>query len=73
MNQNITDWGNNLQKRMPEGVQLFADGRQMLPYKIYAIPRAIIIDKDFKVSTMNGPLPSNPGLQSYLDGLLKGK
>jgi hypothetical protein len=42
-----------------------------MPYKIYAIPRAIIIDKNFKVLMMNAPMPSNPNLKGYLDALLK--
>jgi len=71
VNERTAEWEKELQNRNLEGIQLFADSRQMLPYKIYAIPRTIIIDKDFKILMMNGPMPSSPVLQSYLDGLLK--
>ena len=71
VNESIADWEKELQKRNLEGIPLFADSHQMLPYKIIEITRAIIIDKDFKLLMMKGPMPSSPGLQSYLNGLLK--
>ena len=71
IDERTADWEKELQKRNLGGIQLLANSRQMLPYKIYAIPRAIIIDKNFKVLMMNGPMPSNPRLKDYLDGLLR--
>lgn len=73
VNERVDDWKKDIQKRNQQGIQLFADRNQMLPYKIYSIPRTIIVDKDFKVLMMNGPTPSNPGLKAYLNALLERK
>lgn len=39
-------------------------------YSVYVYPTTIIIDKNFKVSTLHGPLPSSPQTQKMLDELL---
>ena len=63
-------WKNHLKKINAAGEQLFADVIEMKPYKILSIPRTVVIDKDFKVVMLSGPLPSNPGLKDYLDKML---
>lgn len=71
LNEHSSDWKQSIQRRQAEGIQLITNHEQIMPYKIYAIPRAIIIDKNFKVLMMNAPMPSNPNLKGYLDALLK--
>jgi thiol-disulfide isomerase/thioredoxin len=71
IDQNVTSWQKCLAQRKPHGLQLLTDLTQIKPYKITGIPRAIIIDKDFKVLMMDGPTPSSPGLSSFLDAILK--
>ena len=75
-NAKIADWKQFLQKNSPQGVQLFIDPNhphQLDPYNIVTIPRTIVIDKDFKVLSLNGPTPSNPTITKYLDGILERK
>ncbi|MFC0516296.1 TlpA family protein disulfide reductase [Mucilaginibacter angelicae] len=64
-------WKDHLKKNNATGMQLFADVIELKAYKILSIPRVVIINKDFRVAMLYGPVPSNPGLKDYLDGLLK--
>ncbi|WP_198170116.1 TlpA family protein disulfide reductase [Mucilaginibacter arboris] len=72
VNDNRIEWKENLKKRNSQGLQLFAEQSQMLPYKILSLPRTIIIDKDFKIIKMSGPLPSYPATEKYIESLLTG-
>ncbi|HEX8023314.1 TlpA disulfide reductase family protein [Mucilaginibacter sp.] len=64
-------WKDYLKRTNAKGVQLFADIIALKPYKVLSVPRTVVIDKNFKVVMLYGPLPSNPGLKDYLDTLLK--
>jgi thiol-disulfide isomerase/thioredoxin len=44
---------------------------QILDYNLAAIPRVIIIDKDFKLAAIHGPLPSSKESSVLLDKLLQ--
>lgn len=70
VNDNINTWKENLKKRNPTGIQLFAEQSQIMAYKILSLPRTIIIGKDFKIINMYGSLPSSPETEKYVESLL---
>jgi len=71
VNDDLKKWQQNVLKQNRQGIQLFADRDQMIPYKIITIPRTIIIDKDFKIVKMVGPELSSPQMSDYIIALLK--
>jgi hypothetical protein len=44
---------------------------QISNYNLSAIPRVIIIDKDFKLAAIHGPLPSSKETSALLEKLTK--
>ncbi len=64
-------WQKNMSKRNAQGLQWIIDRAKLQPYNIIGIPRTILIDKDFHIVEMNGPLPSSKTLMNTLNGLLK--
>lgn len=67
----IEAWKKNVADRHADGYQWHADPNVLTPYAISAIPRMILIDKDFRVVNMSAPLPSQPGAVAAIDALLK--
>jgi thiol-disulfide isomerase/thioredoxin len=63
-------WLKNLADRKPGGRQWLIDRASMPDYEIEAIPRCILIDKDFKVVDLNAPRPSHNAITNLLDRLL---
>ncbi|MEO9209961.1 MAG: TlpA disulfide reductase family protein [Ginsengibacter sp.] len=64
-------WKTNLVNRKAQGIQGIIDRVKLMEYRVINIPRVIIIDKDFKIASMNGPVPSNNNTVSLLDSLLQ--
>lgn len=64
-------WKASVQKRNAQGQQWLIDRAKLQAYNIISIPRTIIVDKNFKIVDMSGPLPSAKTLPAKLDGLLK--
>jgi thiol-disulfide isomerase/thioredoxin len=59
IDENKELWKNFLQKRKPNGLQLISSRGALKDYNVLGIPRTIIIDRNFVVAAMNGPLPSS--------------
>lgn len=70
IDENKLLWKKKLIDKNGTGVQGIIDRAKLKEYRIINIPRVIIINKDFKVVSMNGPLPSNNNTASLLDSLL---
>ena len=64
-------WKKNIEKRNAQGIQGIIDRSKLEEYAIVTIPKVIIINKDFKLVTMNGPWPSDRSAVKLLDDLLK--
>jgi thiol-disulfide isomerase/thioredoxin len=63
-------WLKNLEKRNPGGIQWHIDRAKLSDYEVAAIPRYILIDKDFKVAEMMAPRASDPKIEENLNRLL---
>ena len=63
-------WRKNLNARKAVGNQWHINRSDLEAYNIVGIPRSLVIDRDFRVVEMNGPLPSSAQLQSALVNLV---
>lgn len=63
-------WLNNLQKRLPGGIQWRTLRTNLTEYGIVSIPRYIIIDKNFRINNLNAEAPSSPQTVKVLDALI---
>lgn len=63
-------WLDNLQKRLPGGIQWRTIRANLPEYGIVSIPRYIIIDKNFRVSNLNAEAPSSSQTVKVLDNLI---
>ncbi|HVZ25642.1 MAG TPA: TlpA disulfide reductase family protein, partial [Sediminibacterium sp.] len=52
-------WKNNLLQRNADGLQWVIDRNSLQAYHIIGVPRILLIDRNFHVADMNGPLPSS--------------
>ncbi len=59
IDRNVTDWLDYLNKKQLAGLQYITDLSTLKPYHVSEIPRTIVIDKNFKIYAMRGPMPSN--------------
>jgi thiol-disulfide isomerase/thioredoxin len=64
-------WKNHLKGSNASGIQGIIDRNKLTDYKVATIPKIIVINKSFKVVTMNGSLPSDSRTMKLLDDLLK--
>jgi thiol-disulfide isomerase/thioredoxin len=64
-------WVKHLKKRNYQGMQLIVDRAQLDFYHVSEIPRAIIIDKEFKIAAMRAPKPSDNETKQVIDSLLR--
>ncbi len=64
-------WQQNVAKRNANGIQWLISRNKLLDYNVVTIPRTIIIDKDFKVSNLNAPVPSAKETEKMIEELLK--
>lgn len=65
-----TKWANDIAKRAAAGNQWIINRNSIKEYRIDAIPRAIIINKDFKIAEMVARMPSDEGLKKQFAKLL---
>jgi hypothetical protein len=63
-------WKKNVAARKADGIQWLVSRNKLLDYNVVGIPRAIIIDRSFKVADLHAPGPS-PAAEKVIDELLK--
>jgi thiol-disulfide isomerase/thioredoxin len=63
-------WRQNMAGRDAKGLQWQVNRNKLMAYNITTIPRALLIDKDFNMVSMNAPLPSSNNLSAIIDKLL---
>lgn len=66
-------WLSALSSKKATGLQWNISKNKIGDYAVNAVPRTIVIDKDFKIQDINSPLPSNIKLNSFIETLLKNK
>lgn len=71
IDDNVGLWKRDLDKRKAGGSQWLINRNSLPDYNIIGVPRAIIIDRSFKIADLNGPLPSSKTLEKVLDELVK--
>jgi thiol-disulfide isomerase/thioredoxin len=64
-------WKSNVDKRKADGYQWLINRNKLDAYNIVAIPRTLLIDKNFKIFDMNAPVPSSKKLPGIIEGLLQ--
>jgi len=66
-------WKKLIQKKGLKGIQLLSDKAMesdfAKAYKVFTIPRFIVLDPDGNIVTSNAPFPSDPKLKELLNGL----
>lgn len=71
IDNNVAAWKKDLMQKQMTGNQFNAVTENMPDYSIKAIPRVILIDKNFVIADMKAPLPSGTGLDKAIKALLK--
>ena len=69
IDDDIPAWKSNITKRNATGYQWIINRAKLSAYNIVGIPRTLLIDKNFTIQDMNGPLPSNKNLPAILGKL----
>lgn len=64
-------WKRSIKSRKADGYQWLINSSKLDAYNIVGIPRTLVIGKDFKMSDMNGPMPSDAEAVTSIDQLLK--
>lgn len=64
------EWKKNVAARKAGGLQWQINREKLNAYNITTIPRTLLIDKNFKMVSMNAPLPSSKELAATIDGLI---
>ena len=65
------EWKKNLLMRSPDGLQWRIDRALLKKYNVLSIPRAVLIDKNFKIVQMDATTPSNNATALAITALLK--
>lgn len=63
-------WKKSVTSRNAGGIQWLINRAKLDAYNIVAIPRTLLIDKDFKIVNMNAPPPSSKEISSVINSLL---
>jgi thiol-disulfide isomerase/thioredoxin len=71
IDSNERDWLDFVKKNQLTGLQYNTDISSLAPYYVSEIPRTILIDKNFKIYAMRGPMPSNTQTIDILEKMLK--
>ena len=71
IDDSIEGWKKNVQARKADGIQWQINRNALNDYDIVTIPRTIIIDKDFSIVELSGPLPSSTEAGELIERLLK--
>lgn len=64
-------WRRFLLKRGMGGIQWRADRSALSAYRIISVPRTVIINRNFKIEFMEGPLPGSQDIAATLEKLLR--
>ena len=70
IDHDFTYWKNYVNRVKLSGFQFVIDLGELNAYSVVEIPRAILIDKDFKIYEISGPMPSNSESIKILEKLL---
>jgi thiol-disulfide isomerase/thioredoxin len=71
IDEGMAPWKSNVEKRNAGGIQWLINRTKLDAYNIVGIPRTLLIDKDFRIVDMNGPVPSSKELPAIIDNLVK--
>jgi thiol-disulfide isomerase/thioredoxin len=71
IDSNEKDWLDFLKKNQLSGLQYNTEISSLAPYYVSEIPRTILIDKNFKIYAMRGPMPSNTETINILEKMLQ--
>lgn len=70
IDDNEDGWKNSVNSRHAKGRQWLINREKLSAYHIVGIPRVLLIDKNFKMAEMNGPLPSDKQVTQKIESLL---
>ena len=71
IDQDISEWKDYLKSTPLSGDQWIIAPAKLKDYTVVTVPRIIIIDRNFKVVDLDGPVPSSKRTISIIDNLLK--
>ena len=71
IDENPQIWKSFLKEKKLIGEQFYVQRDKLSAYEVNTLPRAILIDKDFKVIEIQAPLPSSKLIAGLLQNLLK--
>ncbi len=66
-------WLKNLAQRKPGGIQWRIDRPDLVDYNLVAVPRYILIDKNFIIAEIDAPRASDEAIPKMIDKLLSDK
>jgi len=70
---NMDKWRKSVADRKADGYQWEINAAKLGAYTITGIPRMILINPDFTIADLNGPVPADPAAVAAVDGMLSGK
>ena len=71
IDDNAAYWKKNVAARKADGIQWLVSRNKLLDYNVAGIPRAIIIDKSFRIANLYAPDPSSITTEKMINELLK--
>ncbi|ANE50313.1 TlpA family protein disulfide reductase [Flavisolibacter tropicus] len=71
IDRNEADWLNYISKHQLSGIQWSGDISTLAPYQVSEIPRTILIDQNFKIYAMRGPMPSSAEALQLIEKMLQ--
>lgn len=70
IDRDTSDWVNYINKKKLIGFQYITDLDALSSYHLTEIPRTILIDKNFNIHAMRGPMPSSSEVINILQAML---
>ncbi len=71
IDDDVSLWKNSVSARKADGYQWMINRAKLQPYNIVGIPRSLLIDKNFKIVEMSGPMPSEASASKAINALLE--
>jgi thiol-disulfide isomerase/thioredoxin len=71
IDDDIELWKNDVDKRKAGEYQWLINRNSLPDYNIVGVPRAILIDRSFKISDLNAPFPSSKSIEKVFEALLQ--
>ncbi|MFL5809731.1 MAG: TlpA family protein disulfide reductase, partial [Flavisolibacter sp.] len=71
IDRDTAGWTRFVNKKQLQGLQYITDLATLEPYHVSEIPRTIIIDKNFKIYAMRGPMPSDAETAVIIEKMLQ--